>query len=463
MRNSRLFKSITWFLCSCVLMSVLYSVKGGQVIDRAEERESVADVVEGIFPAEGKVSKVIQVNGNGKYNVAHITLQVKSPSSYDVPPGLVVSSKGAWTSRPNVECSSSYSDGKISVTARTTDYSPLPATDVNIWISANTDCELWMPGEVSYEVRSNATPTPEPTNTPTPAPTDTPTPTPTKKPTATPTPKGNTTPTPTNTPKPTNTPTPTPTPEPTSTPVPTDTPTPTPTVEATESSASDTSETSASDTSETSESSSGGAAIIETSDSTTPSDPSESSQPDPSSSESETTTTEATSSTTSTVPTKFSEVGSTKKKNEDNPYTFFIWFGIIFVLVIAIYIRYSSLSKKNMGFLEILCNFIPIPFLKKWYDDYEKKRTGGVATDVTVKNGYLQKPVVGAGATKALRPIRSNVSKEQEEEQIKEKTTPKPLTPPPPATRKRNQNGDSSHGRRPGSVKKPENDETEES
>lgn len=467
MRNSRLFKSIAYFVCSCVLFSVLVFVSGGQVAAFKEDQSSPEKVEDAFFPTEEKVTKVIQVNGSGKYNVAHITLQVKSPSSYDVPPDLSVSKWGAWTSRPNVECSTSYSSGTVSITARTTDFSPLPATDVNAWINANTACELWMPGKVVYETRSNATPTPVPTNTPTPAPTDTPTPTPTRKPTASPTPKGEATPTPkaTKTPTPTSTPTststPTPTPEPTATPAPTDTPTPT--SEPTDTSVSETTETSeSSETSDTSDTSASGIGIVTPSDTTKPSDPSDTTTTSPSS-DSETTTSETTKASSAlTVPSSFSEVGaSTVKKKDDNPYTFFIWFGIIFALVIAIYVRYTSLSKKNMGFLEILCNFIPIPFLKKWYDDYEKRSMGIVDTDMKVKNGYLQKPVVGVGATKALRPIRSNVSKDQSDEQTKEKSAPKPLTPPPPATKKRNQNGAGSHGLRPGSIKdqKPENED----
>ena len=86
MRNSRFVKSIACFMCSCVLLSVLVFVSGGQVTASSEEQSAQIKVEDVFFPSEEKITKVIQVNGSGKYNVAHITLQVKSPSSYDVPP-----------------------------------------------------------------------------------------------------------------------------------------------------------------------------------------------------------------------------------------------------------------------------------------------------------------------------------------------------------------------------------------
>lgn len=81
---------------------------------------------------------------------------------------------------------------------------------------------------VSFTVKAEGVPDPDPTPTPTPEPTPTPTPEPTPTPTPEPTPNPPPEPTPTPTPNPPSEPTPTPTPEPTPTPTPEPTPDPTP-------------------------------------------------------------------------------------------------------------------------------------------------------------------------------------------------------------------------------------------
>ncbi len=278
------------------------------------------------------------------------------------------------------------------------------------------------------------TPTKKPTNTPTPTKLPTNTPTPTKVPTTTPIPTGKPTnmplptQTPTNTPIPTQSPTntpiptatplptvvapgpigdPTATPEPTVTPEPTSTPSPVP--EATPTEAPETSEessaeetdaptdeTASSETVPVTESSDGAEVVLgvskESGDNNDPSEPGGGKE------------------TEVFIPTERPELSTNastayKQKSQAG---FFIWFAILFVLVIAIYLRYNHLAKKDMAFVDICKNFIPIP----------GRMNKGASTNVSgsttssAANGNIAPSRSVASVGQSYRPIKSTVRKE---------------------------------------------------
>ncbi len=280
--------------------------------------------------------------------------------------------------------------------------------------------------------RATNTPTQRPTNTPTQRPTNTPTPyrratdtpTPTRLPTntptsaarmtSTPTPIGKLTQTPTQgptsiptpTPLPTLIPTPvitgagqievtvTPTITPTNTPIPTEAPTNTPTPKASETTLE--SETVGSE--ETTGETEATVPASETSETDVPVVANVDQETDPS----DGTGTGETGKVIPTTNPNFVGSASTYKKQDNS--SFFLWFLILFILAIVIYLRYNHLAKKDMGFVEICKNFIPIPAFAKG----ASKKEETPAPDVM--NGYLQKPNVSVG--QAYRPIKSTVRKD---------------------------------------------------
>lgn len=361
-------------------------------------------------------SCTVDIDGAGDKNEAYIILKTADGSS--------VNSAKSSIAASGMSIGTSVEGDTINVHVKSKDGSPIPGTTVTVSADVSEGASLYL-DKIIYNKFNTNTPTPVPTDTPTPVPTDTPTPAPTDTPTPiptntpSPTPKPTRTPTPvgggeTSTPTPKPTDTPTPTPKPTDTPTPTVAPTDTPTPEPTETS--ETSEettteettTEATTSEETSDASTtesaSGAAVVDPSDTTGPSD----SSADATSEESSKATTRFVTPTTSLLPT-------TVRKKEENPYTFFIWFAIIFALIIIIYLRYNSLSKKRMDFVEICKNFIPIPdFIKEWY----KKKKGVEPeedTGTVVKNGYLQKPSVrDAQAFRPAKAARKIESKKDE-------------------------------------------------
>ena len=124
--------------------------------------------------------------------------------------------------------------------------------------------------------------------------------------------------------------------------------------------------------------------------------------------------TEPTDAPTDTTPSEPSETSAAikpAKKSGSADYSSFIWLGVIAVLLLLIYLRYHHLSKKGMSFPDICKNFIPIgggiskSGSSKKADNYKLD-----GPQPEVKNGYLQKPTVGAAAAQAYRPVRSNTS-----------------------------------------------------
>jgi len=355
----------------------------------------------------------VDIDGGGEKNEAYIILRVAGDGA------TVNSAKASASSSQSLSVGTSCESDSINVHIKTKDGSPIQPATITVTADVSDGASLYLDKIIYNKINPNTptpvptdTPTPAPTDTPTPVPTDTPTPVPTNtptstpKPTRTPTPTGagtatpTTAPTNTPTPKPTDTPTPKPTDTPTPTTKPTDTPvpteTPTPAVTETSESSESSSETTTESASETS---SGGAGIVDSSETSAPSDDtSADSSPSESSEESTKSTTKFVTPTTSLLPTNV-------VKKKENPYTFFIWFAIIFALIIIIYLRYNSLSKKRMDFVEICKNFIPVSdVIKEWFK--KKKGTQEEEENKTiVKNGYLQKPSVGDA--QAFRPAKA--------------------------------------------------------
>ncbi|MBR2750117.1 MAG: hypothetical protein IKD90_03155 [Clostridiales bacterium] len=368
----------------------------------------------------------VDIDGGGDKNEAYIVLKVAGD-------GAKVNSAKSSCSSSQVSVSTSVEYDTINVHIKSKDGSAIKPASVLVTADVSDGASLYL-DKIIYNKFNPNTPTPAPTNTPTPVPTNTPTPLPTNTPTPVPTNTPSPTPKPTKAPTPTpvggvvtSTPTPaptnTPTPKPTDTPTPVPTDTPTPTAEPTETSESSSESSSSEATSEsqsesTSESSAtesaSGAGVVEPSDSSAPSD---SSSAETSSSDvSE--TTESTKTSTKFVTPTMSLLPTTVTTKKENPYTFFIWFAIIFVLIIVIYMRYNALSKKRMDFVEICKNFIPVPdFIK---DIFKKKKEEDTETkqDTVVKNGYLQKPSVGDA--QAFRPakVARKIEKKKEDEKI---------------------------------------------
>jgi len=114
-----------------------------------------------------------------------------------------------------------------------------------------------------------------------------------------------------------------------------------------------------------------------------------------------------------------------KKESPDADYSSWIWLLILAILIIAAYLRYSHLAKKEMPFTEIMKNMIPIMPFVNWCknlsivdtvkDKLKKPKEEEVPEELAPKvvNGYLQKPVTGVASAQALRPIRSNTTPER--------------------------------------------------
>ena len=286
-------------------------------------------------------------------------------------------------------------------------------------------------------VTNTPTPTRRVTNTPTPTRRVTNTPTPTRRVTNTPTPtkRVTNTPTPTNTPAPTQRPGDTPTPSPTATPSPTNTPSPTPTPPliplppVVSGAPKPTPKETAPSVTPTDETLPGSESTVEPGESTEPGQASENGN-DTDSSETGGGALIASPSDDGGAPNgdgsgngdggKEDSEGEMSKYPTDNPafgaaalgnrkasensYSVFLWFGIFFVLAIAIYLRYSALAKRDLAFAEIIRNFIPLPFLKK-------KEEETIPATATSSAAYPSRPVVGVG--QAYRPIKSTVRKDE--------------------------------------------------
>ena len=114
-----------------------------------------------------------------------------------------------------------------------------------------------------------------------------------------------------------------------------------------------------------------------------------------------------------------------RKESPDADYSSWIWLLILAIVVIAAYLRYSHLAKKEMPFTEIMKNMIPIMPFVNWCknlkiidtvkEKFKKPKEEEIPEELQPKvvNGYLQKPVTGVASAQALRPIRSNTSPER--------------------------------------------------
>ena len=111
--------------------------------------------------------------------------------------------------------------------------------------------------------------------------------------------------------------------------------------------------------------------------------------------------------------------------------------GIIAVLVILGYLRYSHLAKKGMTFVEICKNFIPIgAIVGKNKGKRQDVGQDEPAPKPEVKNGYLQKPTVGVAAAQAYRPVRSNVAAANNQQKQETSSEPAPSQAPVQAPRR---------------------------
>ena len=309
----------------------------------------------------------------GYYNMSG-TLEMKVTKAYE-------------KSGKDVNISVDDGGNTIGVTVTTKDLSPI--TDMTICLEITADGN---PRFGYYRPSYNYI---EPTPTPTPSPTPTP------EPTATPTPEPTATPTPVPVVETTveTTVAPTATPKPTATPVP----------ETSESSEETTSE----ETSETEP-----IVIAPVSSETEPSDTEPSEEP------------------TTSEETKKAAVKASTKSDDSTDYSTYILLGILFILVVLVYLRYSHLAKKEMPFPEICKNFIPVGAVVEKFKSIKKaKEPDPDEPKPEVMNGYLQKPTVGMAAARAIRPVRSNVSgsENQAEPKSPEKTEQKPATSDSPA------------------------------
>ena len=252
----------------------------------------------------------------------------------------------------------------------------------------------------------NPTPTPIPTDTPTPTPLPTNTPTPSPAPTSTPTPVPVVETTPA-------TESATPTPAATATPKPTKTPTPVP-------ESSETSESSEETTVPEETSSSDPTVIAPVLSETDPPDTGPSEEPTPS------------------EETKKAVAKASTSSDDSTDYSTYILLGILFIVVILIYLRYNHLAKKEMSFPDICKNFIPVgAVIEKIKAAKKAKEPDPDEPKPEVMNGYLQKPTVGMAAARAIRPVRSNVSGENakpkpEKKEEKPETKPAPSDSPAP-------------------------------
>ncbi len=304
-----------------------------------------SQTVRAVSNAEG----IVEIDGKGKYNQAKIRVVIQQYDESSIYRGRIYD-QGAWSETPNLLFSTTLKNSTLTIIVQSADYSPIEVSRIHIWVSVETVAKLQLLSDVSYEKLS---PPPGTTKAPTSTPMPTPSPTPSPD-EATPTPL------PTDTPTPTPLPTNTPTPLPTNTPTPT--PTPTPSADA-------------------------GLIVDESGD--LPGDPS---GDDPGGA------------SEVLIPTQRPDSTSGKSTYKAESQTsFFVWFAIIFVLVIVILVRYSSLSKKDMGFVEICKNFIPLPGAAKRREAAEKERmTAPVISEPAHKT---------ASVAQVYRPIKSTVRK----------------------------------------------------
>ncbi|MBR3031425.1 MAG: hypothetical protein IKH92_00185 [Clostridiales bacterium] len=357
-----------------VTTSDAQALTGGRTMTFNVSVNSDAVVSSAVITSVEEYTETIRtpVSGDGKSNKASFSFVNMTGTSAEL---QVVSSKDL-NGKP-VSIDAEANGNSLYVTVRTKDLSPLE----------NVNVEVIVKGKASFRMTLNRVgvqydyiePTPTPTATPTPSPSPTPSPTPTPEPTATPTP----TPEPTATPTPAATATPTPAPTATPTPKPTET-------TVTETSEEMTTEI-PSETSETEPIVVAPAIVEETSSDTEPTE--------------ETTTEPSETISAQTVAKKPAKASST------TDYTPYIVLCVIALLVILAYLRYSHLQKKDMSFVQICQNFIPVGALvtkikgTKKSDDYKLD-----GPQPEVMNGYLQKPTVGTQAAQAYRPVRSNTA-----------------------------------------------------
>lgn len=307
------------------------------------------------------------IDGDGVSNTAKFSVTNVSGSSADLE--LVSVSDGSGKTRVTADCSGN----SVHVTVFVKDYSPISDLAIVINVKGKAPIQLAL-DRVGVQLSKTEKPTPTPTDTPTPTPTPIPTNTPTPAPSQ-------------------NTPSPTPVPGATATNTPTPKPTATPTPAESEESSTESSEENSSE--ETSSESDAPIVIAPITDesSSDETDPPDGSPSDPS----------------ETDAKKDKAKKASGKSSSSADYTSFIILGVLALLVVLGYLRYSHLAKKEMSFSQICKNFIPIGALSK-KNKKERQDVGDTPSNhqMQVKNGYLQKPTVGIAAAQAYRPVRSN-------------------------------------------------------
>ena len=322
--------------------------------------------VASVEPFTGSIT--VDIPGDGVSNTAKFSITNTSGKAAD----LELVSATEVNGKP-VKVSADSSGNTVYVTVFVKDYSPISNLNIAVKVKGKAAIQLSLDrAGVSLSK----------VNKPTPTPTDTPTPTPTPIPTNTPTPAPSQ-----------NTPSPTPVPGATATNTPTPKPTATPTPAESEESSTESSEESSSE--ETSSESDAPIVIAPTTDesSSDETDPPDGSPSDPS----------------ETDAKKDKAKKASGKSSSSADYTSFIILGVLALLVVLGYLRYSHLAKKEMSFSQICKNFIPIGALSK-KNKKERQDVGDTPSNhqMQVKNGYLQKPTVGIAAAQAYRPVRSN-------------------------------------------------------
>lgn len=304
------------------------------------------------------------IAGDGVSNTVKFDVSNTSGSTAGIE--LVSVTEGSGKTKVTADCSGN----TVRVTVFVKDYSPISNLSIVVKVKSKGLIQLSMNG---VSLSKTDKPTPTPTNTPSPTPTPIPTNTPTPVPNATATP--------------------TPTPAPNATATPTPKATATPTLAATEESSTESSEESSSE--ETSSESDAPIVIAPITDesSSDETDPPDGSPSDPSE--------------TDAKMDKAKKASGKSSSSAD--YTSFIILGVLALLVVLGYLRYSHLAKKEMSFSQICKNFIPIGALSK-KNKKERQDVGDTPSNhqMQVKNGYLQKPTVGIAAAQAYRPVRSN-------------------------------------------------------
>lgn len=329
------------------------------------------------------------IGGDGVSNTAKFSVTNVSGSSADME--LVSVSEGSGKAKVTADCSGN----TVHVTVFVKDYSPISNLSIVINVKGKAKIQLAM-DRAGVQLSKTDKPTPTPTNTPSPTPTPIPTNTPTPVPNAT------------------ATPTPTPAPNATATPTPKVTATPTPA--ATEESSTESSEESSSE--ETSSETDAPLVIAPVTDETSndETDPPETSPSDPS----------------ETDAKKDKAKKASGKSSSSADYTSFIILGVLALLVVLGYLRYSHLAKKEMSFSQICKNFIPIGALSK-KNKKERQDVGDTPFNhqMQVKNGYLQKPTVGIAAAQAYRPVRSNAPAAANQQNPQASQAARPNTMPP--------------------------------